>query len=1343
VAVLALLAGAGVAHGQDFDPNGRHRPAPRPPAHGNAPAHAPKPPDATSPAVLIERYTKVVLAQPGAPFPLQRLAQLYRERDGNVAALVSDLEKRAAQAGQEQYAATVALGGIEKLDGRPDDAVKSYERAALLKPSDPSALLALAHLLQDRGDGAAARGRYEQALALQTTPVDREQTLRTLMDLALDAKDWDAAKRAHAEVVKLEPSSLFVKGELGRELFARGEYERAEAALKELVAAAAGDNRALAPALADLGRAQAKAHENADALATLKRALSVAGPEAGVRAGIYQTITELYRADERLADFIQELEAEHPTDYARLALLGSLYEETGDATLAIATYGKALAQSPRNIDLRVKVVRLLQAQGELDRAIAEYESLVRAAPNNSQFVFEMCDALIQRGDRARALRLLAELEARGAGDEEVLSRLGEFYGRIGEGALSLKVLTRLAQIGSGDPSHLVDLGDRYFQDGNVPLAVTTWKRILLTVTPRARALAALGDVYLEHEMVSDAIVALREALSLDPSSIPYKKALAGALEHGKNYRDAQTHWQELAKRAKEKADPALAREARSHLVTIWSMERALEPQVAPLTRAFVGPPADLDAGRALAEVLMHLRRLPETEATLNRIVTLAPGDAETYLALERVLVQEGKLDQAIATLDKLVLVDPKRARELYQRMAQYAFQLHKDDAAVQYAARAVELNPEDAEGHRRLAEMYRSRQDQGRAIREFRAAIAKNERLYIVYFELADLVLAKGDSDEADRLFRRVLRAATDEELVARAARLSMQINLGKGTLPSLEQDLLPLAIGNPQKTIYRRLLVEIYESLTFGLVQRIRHGNAKDAEEAKVALARIGQRAVKPLLDALADADEGQQKVAIDVLAYVQNKNAAPALFSFATGSADTPLRVRAMIACGALEAAELLPRYERYLFPRGTAEGADDAPPTDAAAVAASWGVARMGDKRAAPLLRELAKRGSSEMRAFAVLGLGLLKDRGSALEIARIAKSPDSGNVTRAAAAYALGELGAESETPTLTVIAEGSDALPREMALVALARLGSGRAAVAAMADATFAGSNAEGGRSRANARAVQRAASHALMLLATGRAGQARVVKNPLVVPDGALDVEAELEHLVPEGFSSEERALALTTFGDAIQRAAVSAMETSGGGGRAVLDALGDGDGSLLPFVGPGDVADAARAKAREIAQALEPSLANLTKDTDPTLRARAVLLLGRSKSDIATAAVVQATHDESEAVERAALTALGARSSPAALQAASQALARRDDRFALRVLAAQALGRLGGEEAGRALGDAATHDGYALVREASLTALGLFNAARARTLAAQMVASDPEPRVRDAARAILAEPKP
>jgi hypothetical protein len=87
------------------------------------------------------------------------------------------------------------------------------------------------------------------------------------------------------------------------------------------------------------------------------------------------------------------------------------------------------------------------------------------------------------------------------------------------------------------------------------------------------------------------------------------------------------------------------------------------------------------------------------------------------------------------------------------------------------------------------------------------------------------------------------------------------------------------------------------------------------------------------------------------------------------------------------------------------------------------------------------------------------------------------------------------------------------------------------------------------------------------------------------------------------------------------------------------------------------------------------------------------------------------------------------------------------NESWALRVLAAQALGRLGsagaGAEASRRLVAAATRDTYALVRQAALEALAAFDVPAARALGATMATSDAEPRVREAARAIAAGQAP
>jgi tetratricopeptide (TPR) repeat protein/HEAT repeat protein len=1369
VAIAAGLAGAGaagVARAQDFDPHGHHHARP-PTPHPIAPfgPHTPAPPAGTPPTTaaapaLIERYTRVVLSQPGAPFPLQRLAQLYRERDGDTAKLVADFEARAAVAGPDQYAALVGLAGLYKVDGRADDAIATYGKAIERKPQDATAILALARLHGDRGDFAPARENYERGLALQSAKPDREQTLRTLVGLALDAKDWDAATRFHRELVKLEPTNLFVRGELGRELFRRAEYSRAEAELEDVVAGASGDNRALAPALKELGAAQAKAMDGQAALTTLSRALAVAGAQSALRAEIYQIIAEIYRAEQRLPALVHQLEAEHPGDYARLAMLGGLYEETGDTAKAIETYRRALALAPREVDLRLRMIRLLQADGDLDRAIAEYEGLIRAAPDNPQFVFEECEALMQRGDHARALRLVTELEARAAGDEDVLSRVAEFYAKVGENDRSLKVLQRLAQTSTSDPAHLVDLGDRYFQAGNVPLAMQTWKRIVQVVQPRARALAALGDVYLEHDKTSDALAAYREAAELEPSNLTYEKALAAALERTHGYREARGLYEDLMRKARDKGDRGLLRECRTRVVTLWSLERTLEQQVTPLTRQFGASPPDVEAGRTLAEVYSHLRRLSDAEATLQRVIALAPGDAESYGGLERTLVQEGKIAEAIAVLERLAQLEPMRAREIYQRMAQYALQIYKDADAIRYAARAVELDPDDAEGHRRLGEMYRSKQDVEHAIAEFRAAITKNDRLYVVYFELADLLLSKGQADDADRLFRRVLRGAPDEELVARATRLSMQINIGKGTLESLEQDLLPVAIGNPQRPIYRRLLVEIYGSLAFGLMQRVRHGSPEDAATARATLARIGGRAVKPLLDALADPDVGQQRIAIDVLAYVQSKSAALPLYAFATGDADPALRARAMIACGALGDASLVPKLQALLFP----DGGDQGGLGDAVAVAAPWGLARLRNPRAVLVLRRVAASGTPAMRALAVLGLGIARDQASVASIADLARADDASNVVRAAAAYALGDLDATSRASTLIELAEDGDELPRRMALGALARMATSGAkapawageAVDAMADAVFTARH-DSARGKA-AGSLARTAVSALACMAarsTGRPGAASSGET-LPVPEGSLDVDALLDALAPGDPSDEERSAALVQFAVPIQRAALAALSTSGDRARAVLDALGLGDGELLPFVGAGPTGGSAAAqeKARAIARALEPSIVPLARHPDPAVRARAIGLVAHSSSDGAVDAIDAALEDSDEAVQRVALAAVGATgpgkgpvaAGPRAVSLVARVLAG-SEAWPMRVLAAGALGRLGASGAAGAVGaaaearqrltDAATTDSYAFVREAALDALSTFDRPAAVALARRMAAGDPEPRVREAAAAL------
>jgi cellulose synthase operon protein C len=1324
-----------------FNPLGRKRHPPHPTPQ---PAGKAKPvPSARTPAkgpaneVLIERYFGIALSQPGVDFPLTRLAQLYRERDGNLEALIRRLREAGEKSGPEQWNALVGLAGALKLDGQHERAIATYRQAIQARPADPRALLALSALLNDRGEKSEARDRLAQAVPHLTNAAEREQALRGLLGLSLDVKDFEAAKKYHRELVRLARGSAFVAAELGRELAQRNEFERAEVEFRAAVKSASGDARALGPALRDLGRVLVKRSKRDEARATLHEALRVAGTQPGLRREIYELVAELYRSDNRLRDLVTELEGEHPNDPTEIGLLASLYEETGQIDKALAAYRKVLEKTPGDLDTRLKVVQLLNIQGALGQVVKEYEALVRTAPRNPEYVLQLAEALIQRGERARALAQLKQVEAQARGDEEMLGALVDFYERLGEKERAIEILRRLTEVGSQDPRRLVELGDRYWQQGDKKKAVAIWQRLRTLGADRALALLTLGEAYLDHEMPAEALDALKQASELKPGDTKYLRAYASALERAassapgaggrrQRYEDARRLWEQILERAQ--ADPRLGREARQHIVTLWGLGGSLGPRVGPLSRRFAGSTPDLEAGRLLAEVQVRLRDYPAAERTLRRLVELAPGDVGSLGQLEHVLVLGRRLRGAIEVLGRLVQAEPKRAREYYQRMAQYALELYRDDEAIGYAARAVELSPDDAEGHRKLGELYRRRQATGQAIAEFRQAIAKNDRLFPVYFELGELLLGQGDALEADQLLRRVVRACPDDELVAQAARLSMQINLGRGTLESLEKELLPVALGNPGKPLYRRLLVEIYGAMAFPLVLESRSASSEQAARARTALLRIGERAVKPLLDALGDEQGEQQRIAIELLVHVGNPNAGAALFSYATGSAPIDLRVRAMSAVGALRDPSLLPKLGELLAPGGVPR-ADELDPVN---LVAALGIARMRKPEARPWLALLLRSDAPSLRALGALGLGLLKDPRAQSELAAIGRSAEAGPLPRAASAFALGELGAKSELATLGLLAEHPDSAVRATAIVALARL-SAPEARSAIAEALVS-SEPE----------LARAAAAAAVVLVTHRSSGPAVLEE---MPEGRLDVRALLMGLVPSGHTAEERVRALVELGPELARAAAAAVQSSPEAARTVVDAFSAADqvgfgplSAKTRDLAP-DLRQRAEATVLALRTALVPGLTALASHPTADVRALAVRFLATRREPEAREVVLRALSDPEERVARTALEALAGARSPDAIAAVTRLLGTAKN-WSLRLGAARALGDMGADAARygatRSLATSARDDPFALVREAALVALCRISPEAARPVLGWAMARDPEPRVKETARAEL-----
>ncbi|MCA9616693.1 MAG: tetratricopeptide repeat protein, partial [Myxococcales bacterium] len=217
-------------------------------------------------AVLIARYRAVLANDPKRGFAYQRLADLFRERDGSLEGWRDELRAEVAR-DPNAYAARMLLGHVLVDLGRPGEARESYEAALALRADDPTARVALGALLRS-SEPARARELYEGALERTRDDEARSELLRELGELALDADDYEAAQRFFGRLGGGAAGSVFLKTELARALVARRRFDRAIAEYERVLGTLRGDNRVLPPVLRELAEVQLEAARMDDAIAT-------------------------------------------------------------------------------------------------------------------------------------------------------------------------------------------------------------------------------------------------------------------------------------------------------------------------------------------------------------------------------------------------------------------------------------------------------------------------------------------------------------------------------------------------------------------------------------------------------------------------------------------------------------------------------------------------------------------------------------------------------------------------------------------------------------------------------------------------------------------------------------------------------------------------------------------------------------------------------------------------------------------------------------------------------------------------------------------------------------------
>jgi tetratricopeptide (TPR) repeat protein len=877
-----------------------------------------------------------------------------------------------------------------------------------LDPDLMLAHLALAQTFTALNLPNEAAARYEVALGLAADESERRDVLRSLMELAFDARDWSSATAWGQQIIESNPRDVQVRMDLAAAYLRHSRYDDALAQYVYVAEVAGTDTRQRALAVKDIGDTYATMGRSDDAIAQYERAMAMVQPGYWLYRELQQRIIDVYRSEGRLHEYVDILAERWANPSAeQLLTLASLYDESGRDALALQAIETAVARNPSNLDARLTLIRMLERLGDPEAVIEQYETLVRQEPGDSAFQFRLYDLLRRNGRGDEAARLLDRMATRFTNDAGVLLEIADRYHRLERFEDAQAAYERVVRIDGQNPDSYVALGEFHFMEGRRSEAERIWQRILEVIDDPAEAQAALGDVYANHSLAEEAILAYEEACELRPDDTGYLRSLAQLYEDARRMPQALDIWETLLEDA---GDGGLRDEARTATVRILNSLGRLQDVVARRAQDFEADASDLETGYFLGEAYDLLGRDEETEQLYDAILSTYPDDMTALLALEELYTRQNRLADAIATLTHIAELSPHRAREYYQRLADLSLRQYDDESAVRFAQLAIELNPDDAAAWARLGSIQRQLQQYEEALAAYRQAVALDERAFPIFFELADLYLGLDRPADADALYRVIVAESTEESQVLRAGRRSIRISQALGTLDELFGLIEPELYADAMHATYLKLLVEVIDAAALPLLQATRRGTAEEQNAAQAALDDYGRRALRPLLDALAGDDVLVKRKALDVLALLGNANATVAMIRV-LDDPDDSLHETAALAVARMADQRATEPLLRVVEGNSRWRGA------------LVWALGRTGSSDAAETLTGLALRTSASVqhRSFAAFGL------------MRLATQPD----TEATIRYLLGDVSGEMQAMgALLAAAHGVQAvLPELHTLVA--------------------------------------------------------------------------------------------------------------------------------------------------------------------------------------------------------------------------------------------------------------------------------------------------------------------
>lgn len=342
-----------------------------------------------------------------------------------------------------------------------------------------------------------------------------------------------------------------------------------------------------------------------------------------------------------------------PTQADELVGKGIAAQQSGNFTVAIENYRKALAIRPQMAEARANLGAALAAAGQFDAAIAEDKLALVNAPDKTGVRLNLGLAYYKKGDFQNARPEFEAVHAVRSRDLSVAMLLGYCYVKLNRGKAAVDLLTSFEQSSDGNTDFEFVLASALIQAGKEDRGIPLMEKVAHKTTS-AEPYVIAGSARLQLRQFREASVDLDAAVKLDPS-IP-----------GLSTMDGQAH---DALGETEQAIPAFQAALRAD-------------------------PRDFAANLYLGTIRLKERDLENAKPLLELALQLEPDAPQARLQNAKLFAMTGRYAEAAAMLEALEKADPNWL-DPHVELAPVYYKLHR---------------PQDGERERQMVEQIEARQ---------------------------------------------------------------------------------------------------------------------------------------------------------------------------------------------------------------------------------------------------------------------------------------------------------------------------------------------------------------------------------------------------------------------------------------------------------------------------------------------------------------------------------------------------------------------------------------------------------------------------------------------------------